>query len=235
MLLIMKSVVIIPAYNEEKSIAKVIGDIPTDVISEVIVVNNNSNDNTGTAALDAGATVLFEKQKGYGAACLKGINYLKENNPDVVVFLDGDYSDFPEEIIGLLKPIEHDDYDFVLGSRVKGKREKGALPLQSRIGSVIAGKLINLFWKVKYTDLGPFRAIKYKKLLELEMQNTWFGWTVEMQIRAAKKNYKILEIPVRYRKRIGKSKVTGTLKGTVLASVIIMKTIFSELFKKNAA
>jgi hypothetical protein len=118
---------------------------------------------------------------------------------------------------------------------VLGKREKGALPLQSIIGSKIAGTLINLFWKVKYTDLGPFRAIKYKKLLELEMENNWFGWTVEMQIRAAKKNFKILEIPVRYRKRIGKSKVTGTLKGTVLASVVIMKTIFSELFKKNAA
>ena len=131
------------------------------------------------------------------------------------------------------KPIKYDDYDFVLGSRVIGEREKGALPVQSRIGSMIAGKLINLFWKVKYTDLGPFRAIKYNKLLELEMQDPWFGWTVEMQIKAAKKRYKILEIPVRYRKRIGKSKVTGTLKGTVMASLIIMKTIFSELFTKN--
>jgi glycosyltransferase involved in cell wall biosynthesis len=233
MFLNMKSVVIIPAYNEEKSIAKVIGDIPTDTVSEVIVVNNNSSDNTETTALNAGAKVLFEKQKGYGAACLKGIDYLTGNIPDIVVFLDGDYSDYPEEIIDLIKPIEYDDYDFVLGSRVIGEREKGALPLQSRIGSVIAGRLIRLFWKVNYTDLGPFRAIKFDKLLELEMQNTWFGWTVEMQIRAAKKNYKILEIPVRYRKRIGKSKVTGTLKGTVMASVIIMKTIFSELFKKN--
>ena len=230
----MKSVVIIPAYNEEKSIAKVIGDIPTDVVSEVIVVNNNSNDNTKTVALNAGAKVLFEKQKGYGAACLKGINSLKENTPDIVVFLDGDYSDYPEEINDLIKPIEYDDYDFVLGSRVMGETEKGALPLQSRIGSVIAGKLINLFWKVRYTDLGPLRAIKYNKLLELKMKDTWFGWTVEMQIRAAKKKYKILEIPVRYRKRIGKSKVTGTLKGTVMASLIIMKTIFSELFEKNA-
>ena len=230
----MNSVVIIPAYNEEKSIAKVIGDIPKDVVSEVIVVNNNSNDNTESIALNAGAKVLFEKQKGYGAACLKGIDYLKEHTPDIVVFLDGDYSDYPEEIIDLIKPIKYDDYDFVLGSRVIGEREKGALPLQSRIGSVIAGNLISLFWKVKYSDLGPFRAIKYNKLLELEMQDTWFGWTVEMQIRAAKKHYKILEIPVRYRKRIGKSKVTGTLKGTVMASLIIMKTIFSELFKKNA-
>lgn len=229
----MKSVVIIPAYNEEKSIAKVIGDIPADVVSKIIVINNNSSDNTETTALNAGAKVLFEKQKGYGAACLKGINYLKRDIPDIVVFLDGDYSDYPEEIIDLIKPIEYDDYDFVLGSRVIGERERGALPLQSRIGSMIAGKLIRLFWKVKYTDLGPFRAIKYNKLLELEMEDTWFGWTVEMQIRAAKKNYKILEIPVRYRKRIGKSKVTGTFKGSVMASVIIMKTIFGELFKKN--
>jgi glycosyltransferase involved in cell wall biosynthesis len=233
MFLIMKSVVIIPAYNEEKSIAKVIGDIPADVVSKIIVINNNSSDNTETTALNAGAKVLFEKQKGYGAACLKGINYLKRDIPDIVVFLDGDYSDYPEEIIDLIKPIEYDDYDFVLGSRVIGERERGALPLQSRIGSMIAGKLIRLFWKVKYTDLGPFRAIKYNKLLELEMEDTWFGWTVEMQIRAAKKNYKILEIPVRYRKRIGKSKVTGTFKGSVMASVIIMKTIFGELFKKN--
>jgi len=230
----MNSVVIIPAYNEEKSIAKVIGDIPKDVVSEVIVVNNSSNDNTESIALNAGAKVLFEKQKGYGAACLKGIDYLKEHTPDIVVFLDGDYSDYPEEIIDLIKPIKYDHYDFVLGSRVMGEREKGALPVQSRIGSVIAGSLISLFWKVKYTDLGPFRAIKYNKLLELEMQDTWFGWTVEMQIRAVKKHYKILEIPVRYRKRIGKSKVTGTLKGSVMASLIIMKTIFSELFKKNA-
>ena len=229
----MKSVVIIPAYNEEQSIAKVIDDIPKGIVSEIIVVNNNSNDNTETIARNAGANVLHEKQKGYGASCLKGLNYLQKNIPDIVVFLDGDYSDYPEEIIDLIKPIEYEDYDFVLGSRVIGEREKGALPLQSRIGSVIAGELIKLFWKVKYTDLGPFRAIKYNKLLELEMQDTWFGWTVEMQIKAAKKNYKILEIPVRYRKRIGKSKVTGTLRGTVMASLIIMKTIFSEFFKKN--
>ena len=222
----MKSVVIIPAYNEEKSIAKVIGDIPTDVVSEIIVVNNNSNDSTETVALNAGAKVLFEKQKGYGAACLKGIDSLKENTPDIVVFLDGDYSDYPEEIIDLIKPIEYDNYDFVLGSRVLGESEKGALPLQSRFGSLIAGTLINLFWKFKYTDLGPFRAIKYNKLIQLDMKDKWFGWTVEMQIKAVRQGLRITEVPVSYRKRIGKSKITGTISGTFRAGYKILWTIF---------
>lgn len=225
--------VIIPAFNEEQSIKKVIAEIPKDLISEIVVVNNNSTDNTEMAALEASATVLFEEYRGYGAACLKGINYLSINPPDVVVFLDGDYSDYPEEICKLVQPIQEENYDFVIGSRVKGKREKGALPFQSRAGSMLAGFLIRFFWRTKYTDLGPFRAIKYKRLIDLNMKDKWFGWTVEMQIKAAKKNYKILEIPVSYRKRIGKSKVTGTIKGTVLASLIIMKTIFSELLRKD--
>jgi glycosyltransferase involved in cell wall biosynthesis len=227
----LKTFVIIPAYNEEKSIGKVIDDLPRDIISEIIVVNNNSIDNTGKVAAEAGATVLFERIKGYGAACLKGIEYLKEKNCDIVVFLDGDYSDYPEEIIELLKPIENNQYDFVLGSRVLGKREKSSLPIQSRSGSVVAGFLMKLFWHIKYTDLGPFRAIRFDKLIELNMKDKWFGWTVEMQIKAAKKKYRILEIPVSYRKRIGKSKVTGTLKGTFMASLIILKIIFSEFIK----
>ena len=225
--------VIIPAFNEEQSIKKVIAEIPKDLISEIVVVNNNSTDNTEMAALEASATVLFEEYRGYGAACLKGINYLSINPPDVVVFLDGDYSDYPEEICKLVQPIQEENYDFVIGSRVKGKREKGALPFQSRAGSMLAGFLIRFFWRTKYTDLGPFRAIKYKRLIDLNMKDKWFGWTVEMQIKAAKKNYKILEIPVSYRKRIGKSKVTGTIRGTVLASLIIMKTIFSELLRND--
>jgi glycosyltransferase involved in cell wall biosynthesis len=225
--------VIIPAYNEEQSIARVIEEIPKDIVSEIIVVNNNSTDDTETVARNAGATVMFEEFKGYGAACLKGISYFKKNIPDIVVFLDGDYSDYPEELGELIKPIEEGNYDLVLGSRVLGQREKGALPLQSIIGSRVAGALISLFWKVKYTDLGPFRAIRFNKLVELEMKDKWFGWTVEMQIKAAKKKYKILELPVRYRNRIGKSKVTGTLRGTVMASIIIIKTIFDELFNKK--
>ncbi len=229
----MSNVVIIPAYNEEKSIAKVIKNIPRNIISEVIVVNNNSTDNTAAEALNAGATVIEEPFQGYGAACLKGIDYIKNKNPDVVVFMDGDYSDYPEEIPLVLNPIVNENYDFVLGSRILGKREKGALPVQSRMGSLVAGFLIRLFWNVNYTDLGPFRAIKYSSLLKLNMEDKWYGWTVEMQIRAAKHKLKILEVPVSYRKRIGKSKVTGTFKGTVLASVIILKTIFKEAFIKK--
>ncbi len=227
----MKSIVIIPAYNEEQSIGKVVSSIPRDLISEVVVVNNNSSDNTVSAAKSAGATVINEIVQGYGASCLTGMDYVKTKNCDIVVFMDGDYSDFPEETKLLIEPIIQRNYDLVLGSRVLGKREKGALPIQSRIGSIISSFLIRLFWDVKYTDLGPFRTIKLDKLLELNMKDKWYGWTVEMQIKAAKKNYKILEIPVSYRKRIGKSKVTGTIKGTFMASFIILKTIFVQLFK----
>ena len=229
----MQVAVIIPAYNEEQSIGKVVKEIPLTYVDEIIVVNNNSTDGTVEVARNAGATVLTETFQGYGAACLTGIDYCKRKNYDIIVFMDGDYSDYPEEIGLLLDPIIKENYDFILGSRVLGKREKGALPLQSRIGSIIAGFLINLFWGVKYTDLGPFRAIKLDKLLELRMKDKWYGWTVEMQIKAAQKNYKIKEIPVRYRKRIGKSKVTGTIKGTVMASIIILKTIFAYAIKEK--
>ncbi len=228
-----KIAVIIPAYNEEKSIGKVVSSIPGNIVNEVIVVNNNSTDNTVDVARKAGATVLNESFQGYGAACLTGIEYCRKKDFDVIVFMDGDYSDYPEEITLLLEPIVKDKYDFVLGSRVMGRREKGALPFQSQIGSIIAGFLINLFWGVKYTDLGPFRAIRFDKLLELGMKDKWYGWTVEMQIKAAQNKFKIKEVPVSYRKRIGKSKVTGTVKGTVMASVIILKTIFTYALKKN--
>ena len=228
----MKTAVIIPAHNEEQSIGKVLNDIPVEV-DEVIVVNNCSSDKTVAISEGAGATVLHENLLGYGAACLTGIEYLKNKDFDIVVFLDGDYSDYPEELKLLTNPIVNDKYDFVLGSRVSGNSEKGALLPQSRVGSLIAGFLIKLFWKTKYTDLGPFRAIKLDRLLDLKMKDKWFGWTVEMQIKAAKRKYKILEVPVSYRKRIGKSKVTGTIKGSVMASVIILKTIFVQLIKDD--
>ncbi len=227
----MKVGVIIPAYNEEQSIAKVISAIPKDKVSEIVVVNNNSNDNTEREAITAGAVVLSETFQGYGACCLKGIEYFKPADVDTIVFIDGDYSDFPEEIDLLLEPIKNKNYDFVIGSRVLGKRERGALPFQSQIGSLVAGFLIKAFWGIGYTDLGPFRAIKKDKLLQLNMKDKWYGWTVEMQIKAIKNNLKIAEVPISYRKRIGKSKVTGTVKGTVFASTIILKTIFSELFE----
>lgn len=220
--------VIIPAYNEEKSIGLVVREIPKHIVSEIIVVNNNSTDATDEQAKLAGAKVLFESYRGYGAACLKGIEYLKNKNCDIVVFMDGDLSDYPEEVNLLINPILQNNFDFVVGCRILGKREKGSLPFQSRFGSVVAGLLINLFWKIKYTDLGPFRAIKFEKLLQLNMNDKWYGWTVQMQVRAAKQKLKIIEVPVSYRKRIGKSKVTGTFKGTIMASIIILKTIFKE-------
>ncbi len=223
--------VIIPAFNEEQSIGKVVSSIPGNIANEVVVVNNNSTDSTADTARNAGATVLNEDFHGYGAACLTGIQYLSNKNIDVIVFMDGDFSDYPEEINLLVEPIISKQYDFVVGSRILGKREKGALPLQSRVGSIVAGFLIKLFWRQKYTDLGPFRAIRFDDLIKLRMKDRWYGWTVEMQIKAVKKRLRIKEIPVNYRKRIGKSKVTGTLKGTIMASTIILKTIFSELFR----
>lgn len=227
----MKTAVIIPAYNEEESIVKVINAIPQKLISEIIVVNNNSTDRTEENALAAGATVLLESRKGYGNACLTGIEYCKNRNFEVILFLDGDYSDYPEEAAEILNPIYNGEYDFVLGSRRMGKREKGALPIQSQVGSIIAGFLINIFWKFKYTDLGPFRAIRFSSLNQLKMEDPWFGWTVEMQIKAARAKLRILEVPVSYRVRIGKSKVTGTIKGTVMASIIILSTIFKYAFR----
>jgi len=225
-----KIAVIIPAYNEEESLPKVINDIPK-FVDEIIVVNNGSTDRTVETAIKSGATVLTENEKGYGAACLKGIDYLQNRNFDVVVFLDGDYSDHPEEMNLVVDPILNDDNDFVIGSRMMGKREKGALLPQAMFGNWLASLLIKLFWGYSFTDLGPFRAIKYSSLLQLKMSDRNFGWTVEMQIKAAKLKFKTNEVPVRYRKRIGQSKVTGTIKGTVKASVKILYLIFSSLFR----
>lgn len=223
--------VIIPAFNEEKSIAKVVKDIPRNIVRDIVVVNNNSTDQTEEKALKAGAIVLNEQKPGYGNACLNGIRYLSGqiNKPDVVVFLDGDYSDFPEEMNLLVDPIVKDNYDFVLGSRRMGKHEKDSLTPQQIFGNWLATKLIWLFYKVRFTDLGPFRAIRYNELITLGMVDRNYGWTVEMQIKAVKKNLKILEVPVNYRKRIGKSKVSGTIKGTILAGIKIIYTIFKYI------
>lgn len=224
-----KIVVIIPAYNEETSIALVINEIPK-FVDEIIVVNNNSTDNTEKVALSAGATVLKETVKGYGAACLKAIDYIKDKNFDIVVFLDGDYSDHPEEMEIIVNPIIKEDFDLVIGSRMIGNREKGAMLPQAIFGNWLSTFLIKLFWNYRFTDLGPFRAIKYNSLLKLNMVDRNFGWTVEMQIKAAKQKLKTTEVPVSYRKRIGQSKVTGTISGTVKASVKILYLIFVSLF-----
>ena len=223
-----KIVVIIPAYNEENSIAKVVNDIPQRMVHEVIVVNNNSRDATDVCARNAGATVLYEDRPGYGYACLKGIEYIKQlqSVPDIVVFIDGDYSDLPEEMPLLVKPIISDGMDMVIGSRALGKKEKGSMTVQQIFGNWLATRLLKSIYGFQYTDLGPFRAIRYDKLLKINMQDTTYGWTVEMQLKAAKLKMKIMEVPVSYRKRIGISKISGTVKGTVMAGYKIITTIF---------
>ena len=222
-----KIIVIIPAYNEENSIAKVVNDIPKELVDEVIVVNNNSNDATDINAKDAGATVLHEHKPGYGYACLKGIEYAKQLKPlpDIVVFIDADYSDHPEEMPLLLHPILNEGMDMVIGSRALGKKEKGSMTVQQIFGNWLATRLLKIFYDVRFTDLGPFRAIRFDRLMEINMQDTTYGWTVEMQLKAAKLKMNIVEVPVNYRKRIGFSKISGTLKGTVLAGYKIITTI----------
>ena len=219
--------VIIPAFNEEESIAKVIAEIPS-VVNEVIVVSNNSTDNTIEIAKAAGATVLSEDKKGYGSACLKGLEYISNQTikPNIVVFLDGDYSDYPEELIKIVQPIIKDDIDLVIGARNKELREYGAMTPQQIFGNWLATILMKIFFNAKFSDLGPFRAIKYDKLLTLQMQDKTYGWTIEMQLKALKQKMKYCEVPVRYRKRIGVSKISGTIKGTVMAGVKILGWIF---------
>lgn len=226
--------VIIPAFNEENSIAKVINDIPSSV-DEVIVISNNSTDHTEKNAAKSGATVLREPKKGYGYACLKGMEYIASQEisqlPDIIVFLDGDYSDYPEQLTELVAPIINDNIDFVIGSRVKKFREAGSMTPQQVFGNWLATFLMTIFFGAKYTDLGPFRAIKYEKLLELEMEDKTYGWTVEMQLKAIKKKYSYTEIPMKYRNRIGVSKVSGTLKGTIFAGMKILGWIFKYSIK----
>ena len=227
--------VIIPAFNEEGSIGSVIKDIPSAIVRDIVVVDNNSFDSTSEIATAAGALVLSESTQGYGAACLRGLNYLKTKDvlPDVVVFLDADYSDYPEQMAELVLPIKNNDVDMVLGSRTKGSMSKNAMPVQQRFGNWLATNMIQLFFGYKFTDLGPFRAIKFNKLLELNMQDKTYGWTVEMQLKALRSKLKIIEIPVDYRQRIGESKISGTLKGTVLAGYKIITTIFRYLYLKK--
>lgn len=223
-----KIVVIIPAYNEENSIAKVIHALPAKLVTEIIVVDNNSTDNTSNKAKRAGATVLFQQLKGYGNACLTGIEYLKnmKTPPAIVVFIDGDYSDYPEQLPVVIKPIIEEDYDMVIGSRNLGLKAKGSMMPQQVLGNKLATTLMKWLYKTNYTDLGPFRAIKYKSLIALNMADKNYGWTVEMQLKAAKLKMKTCEVAVDYRKRIGVSKVSGTVKGTLGAGYKIITTIF---------
>ena len=217
--------VVIPAQNEERAIGKVISEIP-DWVSEVIVADNGSTDKTADVARKHGATVVSIPEAGYGRACLGGIAVA--GTYDIMVFLDGDASDYPEDMQLLVGPIRDGEADMVIGSRVLGELEKGSLTLQQRFGNSLACWLIKLIWKHKYTDLGPFRAISKEGLEKLNMEAPTFGWTVEMQIRALKQGLRCQDAPVRYRKRIGKSKISGTLKGVIMAGVYILGTIFKE-------
>ena len=225
--------VIIPAFNEEASIVKVIGDIPSSMVRHIIVANNNSTDETAAVAERTGAVVVHEKRKGYGSACLKGMEWIasltEDDKPDIVLFLDADYSDHPEEAPQLIAPIVKDGYDMVIGSRVLGPLEPGSMTPQQIFGNWLATRLIRWLYQYHFTDLGPFRAIRYNALLDLEMRDPDYGWTVEMQVKAAKSGLNCTEVPVSYRKRIGKSKVSGTVKGTILAGYKILWTIFKLL------
>tara|TARA_R110002126_G_scaffold242064_2_gene385353 strand:+ start:2373 stop:3065 length:693 start_codon:yes stop_codon:yes gene_type:complete len=225
--------VIIPAYNEADSIVHVINDIP-NTVDEVIVVSNNSTDNTEANAKKAGATVLNETNKGYGYACLKGMHHIANQNekPDIIVFLDGDYSDYPEELTKIVAPIINDNIDFVIGAREKRLREKGSMTVPQIFGNWLATTLMTVLFRAKFTDLGPFRAIKYNKLLALNMEDKTYGWTVEMQLKALKQKLTYTEVPVNYRNRIGVSKVSGTLKGAIFAGVKILGWIFKYSFKQ---
>lgn len=222
--------VIIPAYNEESSIPLVLRDMPKSLVREVIVCDNNSTDKTAEVAEAAGATVVLQKQKGYGSACLKGMEYINSKpisaQPDVVVFLDGDYSDYPEEMALHLKEIAENEMDLVIGSRALGDVEKGSMTPPQVFGNWLATNLIRIIFNYNFTDLGPFRAMKWPVLKDLGMSDPDFGWTVEMQVLAAKKGLKCTEVPVTYRKRVGVSKISGTIKGTFLAGHKILWTIF---------
>lgn len=224
--------VIIPAYNEQDSIAKVIKDIP-QIVDEIIVISNNSTDDTEINAQNAGATVLIERLKGYGYACLKGMDYIakQKTKPEIVVFLDGDYSDYPEQLTEIIDPIIKNNIDFVIGSRIKELREVGSMTPQQIFGNWLATFLMKLFFGSRFTDLGPFRAIKYNKLLNLKMEDKTYGWTVEMQLKALKQKLNYVEVPMKYRNRIGVSKVSGTVKGSIFAGIKILSWIFKYSFK----
>jgi len=225
--------VVIPAYNEEQSIGLVLNDIPKDLVNEIIVCNNNSRDRTKEVALSGGATVVDQPVPGYGNACLKGLEYLlgkpAAEQPDIVVFLDGDYSDHPKEMPDVVRPILENGFDLVIGSRALGNLEHGAMQPQQVFGNWLATNLIRLFFGYRFTDLGPFRAIRWDRLKALQMADRDYGWTVEMQVKAAKQKLKCTEVPVNYRCRIGVSKVSGTLKGSLLAGHKILWTIFKSI------
>ena len=223
--------VIIPAYNEEKSIGLVVDEIPKEWVRNIVVANNNSTDKTGEVAEEHGAVVVFQPNPGYGNACLKAMEFIaeQETKPDIVVFLDGDHSDYPQQLPDLVKPILDNQADLVIGSRALGKSESDSLTPQQLFGNWLATRMLRLFYGETFTDLGPFRAIRYSSLVRINMVDKNYGWTVEMQIKAAKQKLRCAEVPVDYRVRIGQTKVSGTVKGTIGASYKIILTLFKYL------
>lgn len=226
---------LIPAWNEEKALPLVLANLPKDWVRNILVCDNGSTDQTAAVAKAGGAIVISQPERGYGNACLAGMRYLTEmpasEQPDIVVFLDGDYSDFPEELPQIVAPILSDGKDMVIGSRRLGGMEPGAMTFPQRFGNWLAPAMIRLFYGYTFSDLGPFRAIRWEVLKAMNMQDKNFGWTVEMQVRAAKMKLSCAEVPVQYRKRAaGHSKVSGTIKGSVLAGWKIITTIFRMLF-----
>lgn len=226
--------VVIPALNEERAIGRVLDDLP-GFVDRVIVADNGSTDRTAEVARRHGAVVVAEPKRGYGSACLAALRHI--GDADIVVFMDGDYSDHSEDMSSLVQPIALGESDIVLGTRVLGEREAGSLTPQQQFGNWLATRLIRMVWGVRYTDLGPYRAIATRSLARLGMADRNYGWTVEMQIRAAVAGLRIQEVPVRYRRRIGQSKVSGTVKGTMMAGVKILSVIgrFALLSRRPAA
>ncbi len=218
--------VVIPAYNEEASLPRVLAAVPRPPVRRIVVCDNNSTDSTARVAAEGGAVVVRETRAGYGSACLKALDHLRRNDPpEVVVFLDGDFSDHPEELPTLVAPILAGEADLVIGSRARGDHEPGALLPQARAGNLVACLLIRMLYRHRYTDLGPFRAIRWERLEQLRMSDPDFGWTAEMQVKALRHGLAVREVPVSYRKRVGVSKITGTLYGTVMAGYKILWTV----------
>ena len=218
--------VIIPALNEERSLPLVIADLPRPPVRRIVVADNGSTDGTARAAREGGAEVVTAPRRGYGSACLAGLEHLRRTGtPEVVVFVDADYSDHPEELPELVAPILAGDADLVIGSRILGRRERGALLPQARAGNLVACLLIRLFYGQRFTDLGPFRAIRWEALERLRMSDPDFGWTAEMQVKAVRRGLRCAEVPVSYRHRVGVSKITGTVAGTFRAGYKILWTV----------
>jgi glycosyltransferase involved in cell wall biosynthesis len=226
----MKISVVIPTYNEEKAIGKVVRGVPQNMVNEIIVVDNGSTDDTALQAALAGARVVREARRGYGSACLAGAK--AAGDTDIIVFLDGDRSDNPAQLEVIADPVVHGRSDLVIGSRIKGILDKGSMPLHGRMGNRLIVWLLRTLYGVKISDIGSFRAIKAKSLFDLNMEQMTYGWPVEMVVKSARKGLRIQSVPIHYRKRIGKSKVTGTLKGTLLATYYMFFVPLKYLFTK---